>query len=146
MLLTRKPYHLLLVLAVLLAVVSLAGANNSKTVDVHLRDTYYVLDIVFIMRAITMLLLLLWLLYIFTFESLFSVGLAWMHICLTLTLSLTISGLLLWKANNYVVSVDIMHINVRRTTLVVQIFIALMLLTQLIYFINLLAGILKRVN
>lgn len=146
MLLTRKPYHLLLVLAVLLAVVSLAGANNSKTVDVHLRDTYYVLDIVFIMRAITMLLLLLWLLYIFTFESLFSVGLAWMHICLTLTLSFTISGLLLWKANNYVVSVDIMHINIRRTTLVVQIFIALMLLTQLIYFINLLAGILKRVN
>ncbi|MFT4016544.1 MAG: hypothetical protein QM668_06250 [Agriterribacter sp.] len=146
MLLTRKPYHLLLVLAVLLAVVSLAGANNSKTVDVHLRDTYYVLDIVFIMRAITMLLLLLWLLYIFTFESLFSVGLAWMHICLTITLSLTISGLLLWKANNYVVSVDMMHINIRRTTLVVQIFIALMLLTQLIYFINLLAGILKRVN
>lgn len=146
MLLTRKPYHLLFVLAVLLAVVSLAGANNSKTVDVHLRETYYVLDVIFIMRAITMLLLLLWLLYIFTFQSLFSVGLAWMHISLTLILSITISGVLLWKSGNYVVSIDMMHVNIRRTTFMVQIFIALMLLTQLIYFINLLAGILKRVN
>ncbi|MFT3947326.1 MAG: hypothetical protein QM763_10165 [Agriterribacter sp.] len=146
MLLARKPYHLLLVFAVLLAVISLAGANNSKTVDVHLRDTYYVLDIVFIMRAITMLLLLLWLLYIFTFRSLFSIGLAWVHISLTLILSLIISGVLLWKASNYIVNIDMMHVNIRRTTFLVQIFIALMLLTQLIYFINLLAGVLKRVN
>ena len=146
MLLARKPYHLFLLFAVLLAIISLAGANNSTTTDVHLRDTYYVLDIVFIMRAITMLLLLLWMLYVFTFKSLFSVGLAWVHISLTLVISLIITGLLLWKANNFVVNVDMMQVNIRRTAFVVQIFIALILLTQLIYFINLLAGILKQVN
>lgn len=146
MFLVRKPYHLLLLFAVLLAIVSLAGANNSNEVDARLHDTSYVLDIVFIMRTITMFLLLLWLLYIFTYKSLFSVGLAWVHISLTLILSLVISGLLLWKANAYTMNIDMADTNIRRTAFIVQLFIALMMFTQLIYFINLLAGILKRVN
>lgn len=144
--LTSRPYHLLLLFAVLLAIISLAGTNNQ--IDIHQRDTYYVLDIVFIIRTTAMFLLLLWLLYMFTFKFLFSKALAILHISITIIVAVVVSVVLLWKAKAHVESgdVDIVYANIRRATFITQLFVASMMLTQLLFFINLFAGVLKRVN
>lgn len=144
--LKSKPYHLLLIFAVLLIIVSLAGTNN--TIDIHLQDTYYVLDIVFMIRATAMFLVLMWFLYMFTYTFLFSGLLAWLHIVVTIAIAVIVSVVLLWKAKTYILpnEADILYANIRRATFMTQLFVASMMLTQLLFFINLFAGVIKRVN
>lgn len=144
--LQSKPYHLLLLFAVLLTIVSLAGSKNQ--INIPFKDAYYVLDIVFMIRATAMFLVLLWLLYMFTFKFLFSKALAWLHIIITITIAVVVSAVLLWKAKTYVApaDIDLRNANISKATFMTQLFIASMMVTQLLFFINLFAGVLRRVN
>ena len=144
--LKSKPYHFLLLFAVLLAIISLAGTNSK--ININIGDTYYVPDIVFMIRAIAMFLVLLWVLYRFTFPFLFSRMLAWLHIIVSITIAVAISAVLLWDAKTYVpeAPIDMAYANIRRAAFMVQLCTISIMFTQLLYFINLFAGILKRVN
>ena len=114
----------------------------------HFEDVYYVLDVVFFIRAIAMFLLLMWFLYMFTFRFLFSGVLVWMHIIITIAIAVAVSALLLWKAKTYatITDVDMIKTNIRRATFMTQLFTVSIMLTQMLFFLNLLAGVFKRVN
>lgn len=144
--LQAKPYYLLLFFAIILTIASLAGANN--TVDINTADTYYTLDTVFVIRAIAMFLLLLWLLYVFTFKFLFSKSLAWLHIIFTITIAVVVCAVLLWKVKNHssIVDTEMLYANMRRTRFMMQVSIAALMLSQLLFVINLFAGVIKKVN
>lgn len=74
--------------------------------------------------------------------------LAQFHIFVTIIISVIVSAVLLWKAKTYVAitDVDMLYTNIRRITFVTQLFVASMMFMQLLFFINLFAGVLKRVN
>jgi cytochrome c oxidase subunit 1 len=84
----KRPYHLLLLTALIILMASFFASN--ETLDIHLHDTYFIIALTNLFAGISVLLLILWLLYLFTSRLLFSNMLTWIHI-----LSTTIAFLLL---------------------------------------------------
>lgn len=78
----RNPYNLLFFLAILLF---LFGFLNFRSViDIHLHDTFYVITVKHLLRALAVLFLLLWLLYFITKKYLYSKLLTWIHVIVTI--------------------------------------------------------------
>jgi hypothetical protein len=78
----KHPYHLLPMAAVAIAIVGLLSGNS--TVDIHLHDTYFVLASVTFIWLSAAALLLLWILYLFTKNVLYSSRLSRIHIFLSI--------------------------------------------------------------
>lgn len=76
----RRPYHLLLLTAIVLFIASFFFSDESF--DIHLHDTYYVIAIWHILRTGTMFLSLLWFIYLITFRWL-NRYLTWIHMVTT---------------------------------------------------------------
>lgn len=85
----KHPYHLLPMAAVAIAIVALLGGNS--TVDIHLHDTYFVLPSVAFIWFSVAALLLLWILYMFTKNVLYSLRLSRIHIFLSILTALFIA-------------------------------------------------------
>lgn len=62
----RRPYHLLLLTAIVLFLISLFYRDGM--IDIHLHDTYYVFAIWIILQQAAVFLSLLWLIYLITFR------------------------------------------------------------------------------
>lgn len=145
-----RPFQLLLAFAILLILSSFLAGRG--TLDIHLSDTYYVLDGVFIIRAMAMLLLLDWLLYRVTYKFLFSRALTWFHVLITIALVVIVVVFLFSEGRphprryfdyNYT---DISDVSGKNVINFIPGFIILLLLAQLLYIINLLLGVLRRLN
>lgn len=145
-----RPFQLLLAFAILLILSSFLAGRG--TLDIHLSDTYYVFDGVFIIRAMAMLLLLDWLLYRFTYKFLFSRALIWVHVLITIALVIVVVVFLFSEGRphprryfdyNYT---DISDVSGKNVINFIPGFIILLLLAQLLYIINLLLGVLRRLN
>ena len=80
--LKQKPYHLLLLAAVLLFIAGLFGFNSE--IDIQLHGTYYILSLTYILWRLSLILSIIWLLYLASKNILFSKTLSWTHIILTL--------------------------------------------------------------
>ena len=76
----RRPYHLLLLTAIVLFIVSLFCGDD--TLDIHLHDTYFVIAKFHLFRSGATFLSILWLMYLITFRLLSSY-LTWMHLVAT---------------------------------------------------------------
>ena len=76
--LQTRPYHLLLLLAIIMFATSFC--YYYQNVDIHLHDTYFVIATPFIFWAFTLFLLLFWVLYHLTFQFLLTTKLIWLHI------------------------------------------------------------------
>lgn len=87
----QRPYNLLLVTAIPLAISGVLGLN--KTFDIHLHDTYFIMPLAFFTLIPSMILLVVWFLYVLTKNYLFSNKLAWLHIIISIIFSLFISAL-----------------------------------------------------
>ncbi len=133
-------FNTLLIAAILLILLSVFIAEN-KTLDLHLSDTYLVLAGVHILRTLALFLILVWLLYRFTTNMLFSAILARLHIAITLIATTCITFALFYHAAQTKGAIEI-----TRFRLVFPVFIVGVLLSQLLYVINLMLGVLKRVN
>lgn len=137
-----RSFHLLLICAILLILLSLFIAEN-KTLDLHLTDTYLVLSGVHILRTLALFLILVWLLYRFTQSFLFSAILARLHIFITLMATVCITFFLFYHAAQLKGAIDITGTGFR---LIIPVFIVSTILSQLLYIINLLLGVLRKVN
>ncbi len=137
-----RNYHLLCIVAILLILLSLFVAHTD-TLDLHLSDIYLVLSGVQTLRTVALFLLLLWLLYLFTHRFLYSKALTSLHIFITLSATLLITACLFYYAAYAKTYITIYNSPLR---LLLPLLIIATLLSQLLYIINLLLGVLRRVN
>ncbi len=144
--LLSKPYHLFALAAVLLIMLSFIPANHPM--DLPVQGASYVLSYTDTLRAIAMLLLLFWILYMITFRFLFSTVLIWLHIVITLLL-LTLIVFLFFRFSVENIPDEIKDLSFQaglNPRMVVPVLIMLLLITQLTYIINLFLGVVRRMN
>lgn len=142
-----RPYHLLPVAAIILAMLSVVPVGD--TLNLPLQGASYQLNYSGTLRALAMLLVLLWVLYLFTARVLFSRILVWIHIVVSLLLLACIiyffyrfSG-----TKDNLQPVDALSFQSRLTPqMSVPLLILFFLFFQLIYVINLILGIVRRVS
>lgn len=79
--LRKRPYHLFLITAIIIFIVSLFALDY--TLDIHLKDTYYVVSAAQCLWILASFLSLFWLLYRFTFRFMAFRFLTWLSILLT---------------------------------------------------------------
>jgi len=107
-------------------------------------------DAVFMLRAMAMLLLLSWLLYLFTFRFLFSNILVWIHVISTIAIAVVMAVLLFKKImNGHPQAVQQLTETVLppgNVWTLLPVLGALIFLTQIIYIVNLMLGMIRRMN
>jgi heme/copper-type cytochrome/quinol oxidase subunit 1 len=81
--LKQSPYHLLLLTGLVLVLISFF-LDQSKTVDIHVHDTYYVIAQGHVFIFFAFIVLVLWFLYLLTKKFLYSKSLTWTHVIITL--------------------------------------------------------------
>lgn len=141
-----KPYHILPPAAVLLIMLSVVPFRHSMNVGVQ--GASYVLNYVDTLRSFAMLLLLLWILYMFTIRILFSTALIWIHIVLTLLLLLSIVLLFFYfSGQHHPASVgEVSFQSGFSPQMIIPVLIWILLIVQLSYILNLLMGVVRRLN
>jgi len=149
----QKPYNLFLFA---IGIVFLIGLVTYKSIiDIHLRDTYYILPLTILTWIPTIILLLFWLLYSATKTYLWSKWLTWTHVVLTIILSLVIvaspylSGYsyagLPGAPRRYFDHGELNRLHVfNNLSEIVVLFTLILFAGQLLYFINLFAGLFSR--
>ncbi|WPV02333.1 hypothetical protein SNE26_11150 [Mucilaginibacter sp. cycad4] len=144
-----KPYNLLAITALLSAVISFLFANDS--LDINLHDTYFVISYAVVYRLIALILILIWTIYALAMDVLPSLWLSWAHILIT-TIVVT---LLLCKQIHFIgldgaarryYAVSEFQKKQQGTFLASIIITAAFLLGQLLFIINLVMGIIKKIN
>ena len=136
-----RLYHLFSFTAVLLILLSMFVPEKSM-LDLHLRDSYVVISGILILRALALFLILMWLLYHFTKNVLFSGILARLHIIATqLTICCVIITVFDYTKYNLP-----LELHSGKLRLALPLFIMFSLLLQLLYIINLVLGIIRKTN
>ena len=144
--LLSKPYHMLALAAVLLIMLSFIPANHPM--DLPVQGASYVLSFGDTLRAMAMLLLLFWILYMTTVRFLFSVVLIWVHTVITLLLTVFIV-LLFFRYSGQNAANEAMELSFQtglNPQMIVPLLIMLLLIMQLSYIINLFLGVVRRMN
>lgn len=126
--------------------------NQSNPVDIHLHDTYFVIAHTHIFWMLAIMAFMVWLIYLLTNKLLYSKALTWTHVIITiLTLVLFASTLFFGESylnptpkRYYDYSIgDSLDTNTTFTkTIAITIFV--LLLGQVIFVINFIAGLFKR--
>lgn len=132
-------------LCVLFSLVSHTGMENSPDYSALVLQ-----DAVFILRAVAMLLLLSWLLYLFTYRFLLSYTLVWIHVISTIAVAIAMAVLLFKKIMNSDAQ-PLQQLTETTAPLgnvwaLLPALGALIFLTQIIYIVNLMLGMIKRMN
>lgn len=145
----ERPYQLFFITALLLILLSLF--TNSGSLNISPGSASSIIDGIFVLRAVAMFMLLSWLLYWITSKLLFSKVLIWLHVIATLIIVVFLSILIFkngssqrYLQNQYLKSESVsitewMHF-------IIPLCIILLFAAQLLFFINLLLGVLRRVN
>lgn len=144
--LLSRPYHMLALAAVLLIMLSFIPANHPM--DLPVQGASYVLSFGDTLRAMAMLLLLFWILYMTTVRFLFSVVLIWVHTVITLLLTVFIV-LLFFRYSGQNAANEAMELSFQtglNPQMIVPVLIMLLLIMQLSYIINLFLGVVRRMN
>lgn len=150
----QKPYNLLLLTGLVFALSSFFVLRQNNSVEIHLPDTYLVIahTNVFLLLAISAL--FVWTLYLLTNKILYSKALTWTHVIITI-FTLFLFALTLFFGDKF------MNLRPRRyynysdwssfndfTTLkkAIGITIIVLLFGQLIFVINFIVGLFKRMT
>ncbi len=80
------PYHLLFFTSIILFIGGLFGYES--TIDIHIRATYFIIPLSYLVWVPAIFLFVLWILYLLTKKFLYSKILLWLHIILTIITSL----------------------------------------------------------
>ncbi|MCO5237037.1 MAG: hypothetical protein M9933_12280 [Chitinophagaceae bacterium] len=141
-----KPYHLYALAAVLLIMLSLVPFERSM--DLPVTGSSYILSYKFTLRGLGMLLFLLWLLYLFTQKILYSAVLARIHVVSTIVVVGTIVFLFFHFAGTPVPKQsEPVSIQGRVSAqMIAPALIMLLFLIQAMYILNLLLGVIRRIN
>lgn len=90
-----RPYHLFLLIAIMTLLVAIFFRR--ETIDIHLHDTYFVIQVSLIHELLAFYLILVWILYHLTFNFLLSKVLIWVHLLSVISLPL----LVIYTYNSY---------------------------------------------
>jgi len=145
-----RPYNLFLPGGLLLLFVSVF--IHAKTLDINLHDTYFVISMGYLCWIFCVIQILLWGLYKLFTPILFSIQLIWTHILVTI---LTLDGIVLfswWAIEFYNPRprryIDYTHWDTFKTGQytreVIVLVLTIFILTQLIFVINIIQGLLKK--
>lgn len=135
--------------AVLLVMLSFIPSGNAM--DMPVKGASYVLSYAYTLRAMAMLVLLLWILYMVTVQILFSTILTWLHIIMTIVLAALIVFLFFFfhlsagHAPEKEAEIFSFQAGVS-LQMAVPLLIMLLLVMQLLYVINLFAGVIRRIS
>jgi hypothetical protein len=139
-------YNLLIVTGLTLFIISFFLIN--QTVDLHLLDTYFVVDFKLLFWTVAAILIITWLLYAITKQLLFSKYLTWIHIIITTLTSILISTIPLWNnvlSNPIKSGFSFQDIDdYQSENNKVAIIILIMLVGQVTYLINVIVGFTRR--
>lgn len=142
----ERPYQLFFITALLLILLSLFTSSGS--LDIPLDKTASIIDGVFLLRAVAMFMLLSWLLYWIASRLLFSRTLIWLHVIATIIVVVFLS-VAVFKNGVSKQNALTVQANAGATDgldLIFPLCIILLFAAQLLFFINLLLGILRRAN
>lgn len=148
----QKPYHLLLLTGLVSVLTSFFVLNQNNLVDIHLHDTYFVIAHTHIFWFLTVLALFVWTLYLLTNKILYSKTLIWTHVIVTI-LTLLLVALTLFFGESFMNPTPRRYYdysnwnsfnNYTEFTKAIGITIFVLLFGQVIFIINLIAGLLKK--
>ncbi|MEO7313717.1 MAG: hypothetical protein ABIW47_00920 [Ginsengibacter sp.] len=151
--LKKRPYHLLLLTAILILIASFFALN--KSLDIHLHDTYFIIALPHIFRGTTIMLLVLWMLYLLTQSILFSKILTWSHTILLVLTSISLVAISFYSNYQGLAGTPGQYYDYGNLETILQsgyvskwivIIILVMVLGIFMYFTNLVIGIFKMLN
>ena len=150
----QKPYNLLLLTGLILVLTSFFVLKQNNSVDIHIHDTYFVIARTHVFWFLAILALFVWTLYLLTNKILYSKALTWIHVIITIltlllfafTLSFGDSFMNSTPRRNYDYSDWNSFDNTTGFTKAIAISIFVLLYGQVIYVINFIAGLIKRLN
>ena len=146
--LKQKPHSLFIVFIVILLLVSFLISNTSiltsgSSFDIRMHDTYLVIAISHVLIFLAFFCMFYWTIYKFTTAILFSTILSWLHIIFTLLTFLFIALIVVF--NNSLIeklSNDFSLFSLWKSIYIIVFFV--FVIAQLLLFINLAGGIIKR--
>lgn len=139
-----RPYQLLFLTALLMILLSVF--TSSGTLQLQRAQGQYI-DGIFVLRAVGMFLLLSWLMYCFTRKLLYSRTLIWLHVVISMLLVTVITSVI-FKYGSVYNMVHLQQGNTEAGYVVsgIPALWGLLFAAKLLYMINLLLGLLRRVN
>jgi heme/copper-type cytochrome/quinol oxidase subunit 1 len=151
LLIRQRPYSLLLLKGLVFVVTSFFLLKSGNEVDIHFHDTYYVIGHAHVFRLLATLALVLWTLYLLTFKMLYSKMLTWIHVIITI-LTLLFLILTLYFDNHplnppfrrfYDIGSWQVY-NSFKYTNPVNLILCILMIGQIVFVINFIAGCFKR--
>lgn len=149
----ERPYNLLLLTAILILIASFF--TSGQILDIHLHDTMFVITIEYVFGLLIILLLLFWILHWATRRFLFSKALIWIHVIASALSSLFLAVALLYAEdrNKELAGMPRRYIDKEDWQMAgnpdylrdgMTIAVLLLIAGFLIYFINLIMGLVKK--
>lgn len=150
----EKPYNLLLWTGVILILTSLILLKKDSIIDIHLHDTYFVVDIRYVFWFLAILSLFVWILYFLTHKILYSKAFTWIHIIVTILTLMSISSILYYVGN--ISTSEFRHLydfsswevikSYNQYTKAIAISLSVLILGQVIFIVNFTTGLFRRRN
>jgi len=141
-----KPYYLFVPLALLLILMSFIPYKHSM--NLAIKGAAYSLNFADSLKSFAMLFLLLWILYLFTTRILFSKILTWIHTLTTIGVVFIIIVLFYYfsGSQNPASAGELSFQTGPNLPMLVPFLIWFLLIMQLSYVLNLLLGVIRRLN
>jgi hypothetical protein len=141
----KQPHNLFIPAALLLFIISFFPGG--RVIDVHLHDTMFVITMAYFFWALAIVLVLFWMIYLFTNNILLTKYLTWIHIIATLiVLIVLISAMLLEdESRPEDITWKTIENDLHKEEIIIPTVSFLFLIGQSAFLINLLGGFCKRV-
>ncbi|PVD49374.1 hypothetical protein DC498_25390 [Terrimonas sp.] len=142
------PFHLFLLIAILLFVFSFITWGES--IDLHLHDTYFVISTIFFIWALGIAFLLVWAIYMLTSKILWKRFLTWVHVLVTIFILIALLAANFWHdklippIKRDFVSFETFQSDTEREVKIFLPLVVLFLVGQLAFLINILVGLTKK--
>jgi heme/copper-type cytochrome/quinol oxidase subunit 1 len=148
----QRPYSLLLLTGLVFVLTSFFMLKSGDVVDIHLHDTYFVIAHAYIYRLLAISAFVLWAFYLLTYKTLYSKMLTWAHVITTI-LTLAVLALIAYFGNRLLHPAPPPYYDLspwqashsgNKYIHAVTITLFILVFGQVIFVINLIAGLVKR--